>query len=63
MSLSIVTSCLTCRKRLWLLSTMLSRMSKDTCCIEASVGLALTKLAIWGRKKGKGEGEREGGNG
>lgn len=47
MSLSMVTSCLTCRKRLWLLSTMLSRMSKDTCCIDASVGLALTKPAIW----------------
>lgn len=46
MSLSIVTSCLTCRKRPWLLSTMLSRMSKDTCCMEASAGLALTKPAI-----------------
>lgn len=46
MSLSIVTSCLTCRNRPWLLSTMLSRMSKDTCCMETSVGLALTKLAI-----------------
>lgn len=51
MSLSRVTSCLTCRKRLWLLSTMLSRMSKDTCCIDASVGLALTKLAIWKQRK------------
>lgn len=46
MSRSIVISCLTSRKRLWLLSTMLSRMSKDTCCIDASVSLALTKLAI-----------------
>lgn len=55
MSLSIVTSCLTCRKRLWLLNTMLSRMSKDTCCIEASVGLALTKLAIWEERKRSGK--------
>ena len=46
-SLSMVTSCLTCRKRPWLLSTMLSRMSRDTCCIDASADLALTKLAIW----------------
>lgn len=50
-SLSIVTSCFTCRKRLWLLSTMLSRMSKETCCIDASVDLALTKLAIWKKRK------------
>lgn len=59
MSLSIVTSCLTCVKRLWLLSTMLSRMSRDTCCIDASVGLALTKLAIWkGKRKEGGNSER-----
>lgn len=42
---------MTCRKRLLLLCTMLSRMSSDTCCMEASVTLALTKLAIWRKER------------
>lgn len=46
-SLSRVTSCLTCWKRLLLLSTMLSRMARDTCWMDASSTVALTKLAIW----------------
>ena len=46
MSLSSVTSCMTWRKRLLLLWTMLSSMASATCWMEASMALAFTKLAI-----------------